>query len=69
MSLTQHRQSMASSGLGDSPTSSGSSPVAGGQPRTTRSQSTGGFSTSMQPGIHSTPTSCCRPIRGTSLFR
>lgn len=69
MSLSQHRQSMASSGLGDSPTSSASSPVASGQPRTTRSQSTGGFSSSMQPGIHSTPTSCCRPIRGTSLFR
>lgn len=69
MSLSQHRQSMASSGLGDSPTSSASSPVANGQPRTTRSQSTGGFSSSMQPGIHSTPTSCCRPIRGTSLFR
>ena len=71
LSLSQHRQSTASSGLGDSPISSGSSPspAPSGQPRTTRSQSTGGFSSSMQPGIHSTPTSSCRPIRGTSLFR
>jgi len=45
MSLTQHRASMASSGLGNSQQiSSASPPVASGHPTTTRSQSSGSSS-------------------------
>ena len=58
------RQSTVSSGIGDSPLSSGSSPV----PRGSRSQSiSGGYS--LQAGAHSTPTSNGRAIRGASVFR
>ena len=60
------RQSI-SSGMGDSPVSSGSSPGTSAQ-RMSRSQSMGGFSSSM-PGTQSTPNSCYRAIRGSSLFR